>query len=97
MDDTGVRTLAHVLKKELKKYYHERNVYLIVLGQLKSLGVPDIDDIVSQTLQDQDLLEASDQDFAFLDEWLPPISEVELQTAQKKWLENWKPTQGKPH
>ena len=97
MDDVELKALAYVLKKELKKYYHERNVYRLALAHLKSLGVQNVDAIVDDILQDQALEKATDHDLAFVEKWLPPIPEVELQMVQQKWLENWKPTQEKPH
>jgi len=39
----------------------------------------------------------TDSDFAFLDEWLPPIPAVDLESIQRLWLEKWESGEKKPN
>jgi len=87
--DIDQQALLNVLAQKVKKYYHERNVYRLILAQLKASGVaPDVDEVIEAFLQDSTLQEASDHDLSWLDKRLPTVSQADLELALQKWLEN---------
>lgn len=97
MDDVELKALAYVLKREMKKYHHEMDIYRGVLQVVKEHPDLDLDDLLADARQSIYIKKRTEDAFAFLEEWLPPIPDIDLQTVQKRWLENWKPSQGKPH
>ncbi|MGA3081414.1 MAG: hypothetical protein ABSD44_08535 [Terracidiphilus sp.] len=97
MDDVIQQARMYVLAAEMKKYYHQRNVYRTVLALIKRSGVPGVDELIDATLQDSDLQKLTDHDFAFLDKWLPPILQVDFEKVQRDWLEGWKPERENPN
>jgi hypothetical protein len=84
--------LLRVLAQRAKDYYHRKNVYRFVLAQLKANGVPDIDEIIGKTLQAPDLLEATDRDFAYLDQRIASIAGVDQDQALREYLAKLPPT-----
>lgn len=97
MDDIEQKALTYVLAKEIKKLHHQRNVYLGVLQQLKNDGCQGVDALVKNALQSPDIQAMTDHAFSFLDQWLPPIPEVDLEKARRLWLEQWKPDGQEPN
>lgn len=89
MDDLEIKALAYVLAREVKKYHHERDVYRGVLQVVKDSGFPGVDELLEDARQSPDIRVRTDRAFAFLDEWLPPIPEVDLESIQRLWLEKW--------
>ena len=93
MDDIDQKALLTVLVKKLKEYYHQKNVYRLVLTQLKASGVaPDVDEVIEAYLGNPTLQDASNRDLEFLDKRLPTASQADLELALQKWLENLPPT-----
>ncbi len=84
--------LLCVLAQRAKDYYHRMNVYRFILAQLKSNGVPDIDDIVGKTLEAPDLLAATDRDFAYLDQRVSSVAQVDQDSILREYLEKLPPT-----
>ncbi|MGB9031551.1 MAG: hypothetical protein WCC27_15630 [Acidobacteriaceae bacterium] len=97
MDDLEQKALMYVLAQELKKYHHERNVYRTVLQWMKDRGIRGLDALEESAFQSPEIRAETDHALAFLDQLLPPIPEVDLETAQRAWLEQWKPKDGEPH
>ena len=98
MDDLEQKALMYVLAKKIKEFHRQKNVYLGVLQVVKNSGLfpgdsdfPSVDELVKDALQSSDVQAMTDDAFAFLDEWLPPIPEVDLEKVQRLWLERWKP------
>ena len=97
MDDLNLKALAYVLAREVKKYHHEKDVYRGVLYVIKESGFPGVDELLEDARQSSDIQARTDRAFAFLDEWLPPIPEVDLESIQRLWLERWESDGKKPN
>ncbi len=87
MDDLDLKALAYILAREVKKYHHEKDVYLGALQHLKNSGVLGVDELVEDARQSAFIQGLTDRAFAFLDEWLPPIPEANLESIRRLWLE----------
>jgi len=103
MDDLEQKALMYVLAKEMKKFHHQKNVYLGVLQVVKNSGLfpgdsdlRSVNELVEDAFQSPDIQAMTDHAFAFLEEWLPPIPEVDLEKVQRLWLERWKPDGREP-
>ena len=91
MDDREleIKARAYVLAKELKKVHHQKNVYLGVLQHLKNSGVPDVDELIEDARRSPEIRAMTEAAYAFLDQWLPPIPEVDQKKVTQEWLEHW--------
>ncbi len=95
--DVEKEVLAYVLAKQIKELNHQKNAYRCVLQLIKDSGFPNdrecltVDELINDALASPDIRKKSDEEYDFLAKWLPPIPEVDLQKAQQKWLEEWKP------
>ena len=89
MDDLEIKALAYVLAREVTKYHHQTLAYRNVIEVVRQKLLPGVTGLVEIALEAPDLQEKSDRAFAFLDEWLPPLPEVDLETVQRLWLEKW--------
>jgi len=97
MDDIEIRALAYVLAREVKKCHHQKNVYLGVLQHLKNSGTQNVDELVADARHSPEIQAMTEDAFAFLDQWLPPIPEVDLETVRRQWLEKWESSGRKPN
>jgi hypothetical protein len=97
MDDIEIRALAYVLAREMKKYHHQAVAYQHVIELVRQKLLPEITGFVEIALEAPDIREKSDRAFAFLEEWLPPLPEVDLGTVQRLWLEKWESSGKKPN
>jgi len=98
MDDVEQKALLYVLAREMKKYHHEKDVYRGVLQAIKESGrFLDVDELLEDARQSPDIQARTDRAFAFLDKWLPPIPEVDLEKVQRLWLEKWESGEKKPN
>ena len=60
-------------------------------------SLPEITGLVEIALEAPDLQEKSDHAFAFLEEWLPPLPEFDLEKVQRQFLERWESGGKKPN
>lgn len=97
MDDIEIKALAYVLAKEMKKYHHQTLAYRNVLEVVRQKLLPEVMQLVEIALEAPDIQAQADQVFAFLDEMLPPIREIDLEKAQRLWLEKWESSGRKPN
>ncbi len=97
MDDVRIKALAYVLAKEMKKYHHQTLAYQKVIDVVRQKFLPQVTQLVEMALEAPDIQVQSDRAFAFLDEMLPIIPEIDLETVQRLWLEKWESTQKKPN
>lgn len=97
MDDVEVKALAYVLAREVKKYHHQTLAYQHVIELVRQKLLPEITEFVEIALDAPDIQEKSDHAFAFLEEWLPPLPEVDLERVQRQWLEKWESGEKKPN
>lgn len=97
MDENDQKALMYVLAREMKKYHHQTIACRAALQVIKDSGFPGVDELVDSASQSPESQAVTDRAFAFLDEWLPPIPEVDLQTVQRLWLEKWESGEKKPN
>ena len=97
MEDLDIKALAYVLAEEVKKYHHLKNVYFGALQHLKDSGILGIDEIVNDAQQSPYIQGLTDRSFLFLDELLPPIPEVDLESIRRLWLQKWESGGKKPN
>ncbi|MDR3572358.1 MAG: hypothetical protein P4L50_00715 [Anaerolineaceae bacterium] len=97
MDDIRITALAYVLAAEMKKYHHQTLAYRNVIEVVRQKLLPEVTGLVEIALETPDIQAEADQTFAFLDEMLPPILEIDLETARRLWLQKWESTGTKPN
>jgi len=97
MNDLEIKALAYVLAKEMKKYHHQVIAYRNVIEVVRQKLLPEITGLVEIALEAPDLQEKSDHAFAFLEEWLPPLPEFDLEKVQRQFLERWESGGKKPN
>ena len=89
MDDMEQKALMYVLASEMKKYHHQTLAYQNVIEVVRQKLLPEITGLVEIALEAPDIQAEADRAFAFLDEMLPPIPEIDLEKVQRLWLEKW--------
>jgi len=97
MDDIRIRALAYVLAREMKKYHHQTLAYQNVIEVVRQKALPEVTQLVEIALQAPDIQAEADRVFAFLDEMLPPIPQIDLEMVERLWLEKWESTGKKPN
>jgi hypothetical protein len=97
MDDLEIKALAYVLAEQVKKYHHQQNVYFAALERLKELGVRGVDEIVAEAQTLPEIQAITDRDFAFLDEMLPTIPEIDIEEVRRQFLQKWPGSGSKPN
>jgi hypothetical protein len=97
MDHIEIKALAYVLAREMKKYHHQTLAYQNVIEVVRQKVLPEVTQLVEIALEAPDIQAQSDRVFAFLDEMLPAIPEIDLEMVQRLWLEKWESSEKKPN
>ena len=97
MDEIRIKALAYVLAREMKKYHHQTLAYQNVIEAVRQKFLPEVSLLVEMALEAPDIQAEADHAFAFLDEMLPAVPVIDLEMAQRLWLEKWESTGKKPN
>ncbi|MGD1108457.1 MAG: hypothetical protein ABR865_15560 [Terracidiphilus sp.] len=95
--DVEQQALMYVLAREVKKYHHQTLAYRNVIEVVRQKLLPEVTQLVEMALEAPDIQADSDRAFAFLDEMLPAIPEIDLEKAQRLWLEKSESGEKKPN
>lgn len=96
MDEQEQRIFTRFLVERLKWYFRELAVHRVFAERLRQEGYQDVDAILERARVQPDLDQATDKQFAWIDELLPPSAEQNYEKAVREYLERWKPD-GEPN